>query len=307
MPMKSLVFAIACLCASALAAADDVRELAPGIWRIAGKNAAIDSGNGGVIATTGVIATGAGVIVIDPGPSARRAAALVSLIGSLTKEPVRWVIDTHPHPENVLGNSGFPEAVVIASAPAAALMKTRCTICLQRLVEQLGEDAMRGTTSRVPDRMVADGETATFGTRQLRFLVFANAHSRGDLAVLLPEEAILFAGGLVNDRRVPDMREAGLSSWIAAIDVLQKATPRILVPGHGSATDPALIARFSEYLTDLRTACDRDIARGGDAGSSGARLLLPAYAKWAEYTVQHPLNVAHAYREREDAVMFGDK
>jgi glyoxylase-like metal-dependent hydrolase (beta-lactamase superfamily II) len=196
---------------------------------------------------------------------------------------------------------------VIASAPAAALMKTRCTTCLQRLVEQLGDDAMRGTTSRVPDRIVADGETAMFGTRRLRFMVFAKAHSPGDLAVLLPQEEILFAGGLINDRRVPDLREAGLSEWIAAIDTLQKSAPRIIVPGHGSATDPALATRFSAYLTDLRAACDKDIAGGGNAGSSGARLSLPEYAQWVEYAAQHPLNVAHAYREREDALMFGDK
>lgn len=309
--MKSFLFAIACLCAPVFAASsaapEDVRELAPGVWRIAGGNAAISPGNGGVIVTTGVIATGVGVIVIDPGPSMRRSDALTSLIATLTKEPVRWIIDTHPHPENVLGNSGFPDALVIASAPAAALMKIRCTTCLQHLSEQLGEEAMRGTISRVPTRIVADNEAATFGMRKLRFLVFANAHSRGDLAILLLEEGILFAGGLVNDRRIPDLREADLSKWITALVTLQNTSPRIVVPGHGSATDVNLIGQFSNYLTDLRTACDRDIAQGGDAGSSGARLMLPAYAQWAEYTVQHPLDVAHAYREREDALMLGNQ
>lgn len=56
MLMKSFLFAIAFSCAPVFAAspaaAEDVRELAPGVWRIAGENAASSPANGGVIVTT---------------------------------------------------------------------------------------------------------------------------------------------------------------------------------------------------------------------------------------------------------------
>ena len=58
MLMKSFLFAIAFSCAPvfaaspAAAAAEDVRELAPGVWRIAGENAASSPANRGVIVTT---------------------------------------------------------------------------------------------------------------------------------------------------------------------------------------------------------------------------------------------------------------
>ncbi len=279
-------------------------RLAAGVWRIAGDNAAINAGNQGAIVNTGVIATGEGVIVIDPGPSQRRAAAIGALIGSVTAEPVRWIIDTHPHPENVLGNSGFPEAEVIASAATAEQMQGRCSLCLQRLVDQLGAPAMRETVIRLPTRIVTDGQTLLLGQRRLRFLVFAQAHSRGDLAVILPDAGVLFAGGLVNDRRVPDLREAALTGWIEALNTLEQLAMPSVVPGHGSATDGAAIGRFGRYLTDLKAACDRDIAQHGDAASSGARLTLPAYRGWAEYDAQHRFNVARAYREREDAQLM---
>lgn len=109
-----------------------IESLAAGIWRIAGDNAAISTGNQGAIVNTGVISTGEGVIVIDPGPSQRRAVTIGALIRSVTSEPVRWIIDTHPHPENVLGNSGFAQAEVIASAPTAEQMQGRCALCQQR-------------------------------------------------------------------------------------------------------------------------------------------------------------------------------
>ena len=219
---------------------------------------------------------------------------------------MRWIIDTHPHPENVLGNSGFAQAEIIASAATAEQMQGRCSICLQRLVDQLGAPAMRDTVIRLPTRIVTDGQTLVLGQRRLRFLVFAQAHSRGDLAVILPDAGVLFAGGLVNDRRIPDLREAALTGWIDALHTLEKLAMPSVVPGHGSATDGAAIGRFGRYLTDLKAACDRDIAQRGDAASSGARLVLPAYSDWAEYATQHRFNVARAYREREDAQLMGN-
>lgn len=166
---------------------------------------------------------------------------------------------------------------------------------------------MRATTVRLPTRTVADGDSLTLGTRRLRFLVFPLAHTKGDLAVALPDVGVLFAGGLVNDHRVPDMHEATLSGWISALGVLEKQALPIVVPGHGAATDGNLVTRFSAYLLDLRAACDRDIAAGGDAATSGARLALPQYSAWVEYAAQHRFNVAHAYREREDAQLMGEK
>ena len=325
--MKLRLFAIPLLCLSLLgetsaaapltistdsagkgrAGRNSIAVLAPGVWRIAGDNAAFSADNQGAIVNTGVISTGEGVIVIDPGPSQRRAVVVNELIRTVTKEPVRWIIDTHPHPENVLGNSGFSQAQIIASEATAEQMRGRCSLCLQRLVDQLGAPTMQDTVIRLPSIIVADGQTLVLGQRRLRFLVFAQAHSRGDTAVVLTDAGIVFAGGLLNDHRVPDLREAALDGWIMALEVLQKLAMPLIVPGHGTATDGVAIRRFASYLTDLKAACDTDIARHGDAASSGARLELAQYADWAEYPLQHRLNVARIYREREDAQLLGDK
>lgn len=289
------------------AVAADLTELGPGVWRVAGENASISPANLGAVVNTGIIATGEGVIIIDPGPTLVQGQVIAALVKTLTAEPIRWIIDTHAHPENVLANSAFPNATIIASTAAAKLMADRCTTCLQRLTDQLGEVNTRGTQVRLPTRLVQNGEVMTLGERELQFVVFPRAHTRGDLAVLLTQSAILFAGGLVNDARMPDLREATLSSWIAAVDALKRLSLRSVVPGHGPATDVAVLRRFGAYLTDLRTACDRDIALRGDAASSGTRLTLAQYDRWVDYALQHPLNVVHAYREREDAQLMGEE
>lgn len=308
--LKSIPFTIVWLATllylPSTSAAETLQMLAPGVWRVAGDNAVISLSNQGAIVNTGIIATGDGVIVIDPGPSLHRGLAIDAIVKGLTKEPVRWIIDTHAHPENVLGNSAFPQATVIASKPAAELMQSRCRLCLERLTAQLGQESMAGTSIELPTRLVKNGESIQLGRRQLRFLVFARAHTRGDLAVVMPTEKILFAGGLVNDRRVADLHEATLSGWIKALSSLQENAFPVVVPGHGEATDSGVIERFAAYLVDLRNACDADIANGGNAASSGGRLTLPRYRDWVDYAAQHPLNVGHAYREREDAQLQGE-
>ena len=304
LPLLLIIWMLICCCP---AASSELLKLAPGVWRVGGENTAITPANLGAIANTGIIATGEGLIVIDPGPTQARGQVIAAFARTISAEPVLWIVNTHAHPENVLANSAFPQAIVIASTAAADLMKGRCATCLQRLTDQIGEPATRGTTIRVPTRLVHHGEVIQLGQRVLQFQVFDRAHTRGDLAVLLPESGILFAGGLVNDERVPDLREATLSGWIEAVDSLQKLSLQKVVPGHGPATDVAVLGRFAFYLTDLRLACDNDIAQRGDAANSGARLGLPKYRDWAEYAVQHPLNVGHAYREREDAQLMGTK
>jgi glyoxylase-like metal-dependent hydrolase (beta-lactamase superfamily II) len=290
---------LAGLCASSLAsAADDIRQLAPGIWRVAAGQA--------TAATTGIIATGRGVIVVDPGPNRRRGLAIAAIARRLTHEPVRWVIDTHAHPENVLANAAFPGAEIIASARTAQLMTQRCPICRQRLTSELGAAAMAGTRIRLPTRQVVDGELLQLGRRQLRFQVFSQGHIEGNLALTVIDAGVLFAGGLANDRLVPQMRDASLAGWVEALAALQASEPRQVVPGHGMATGPRVLADFSAYLLALRDACDDDIRRLGQAASASARIGLPQFAGWQRYAEQHPLNVGHAYREREDALLSAD-
>ena len=122
--LRALLVAGTLVC-SYVAAADELLQLAPGVWRVEGTNAAISPANLGAIANTGIVATGEGLIVIDPGPTLARGQVIAGLAGSVSAEPVRWVIDSHAHPENVLANGAFPQAVVIASSAAADLMRAR--------------------------------------------------------------------------------------------------------------------------------------------------------------------------------------
>ena len=74
------------------------RALAPGVWVVEGANADFSPANGCNIINTGFIATGAGVVVINTGPSRRYGEQLRALIARTTREPVRAGDPPEPAP-----------------------------------------------------------------------------------------------------------------------------------------------------------------------------------------------------------------
>ncbi|MBL8333873.1 MAG: MBL fold metallo-hydrolase, partial [Rubrivivax sp.] len=68
------------------------RALAPGVWVVEGDNADFSVANGCNIINTGFIATGAGVVVVNTGPSRLYGEQLRRLIARTTSEPVAQVL-----------------------------------------------------------------------------------------------------------------------------------------------------------------------------------------------------------------------
>jgi len=81
------------------------------------------------------------------------------------------------------------------------------------------------------------------------------AHSNEDLALMVRDDGVLFAGDLVFIGRVPFVGDADSAGWIAAMDKLIALKPAVLVPGHGSPSrNPAKDLVFTrDYLKFLRT------------------------------------------------------
>ena len=233
-------------------------ELAAGVYMLPGAKGEPDATNLGRVGNAGFIVGRSGVLAIDTGTSYLHGRALLAAISSVTDKPVRLALVTHTRQEFLFGGAAFRErGIPIAMHQAAAdLMASRCDGCLKTLRATLGDDAMRGTTMYQADIRYTDPmavEAAALIGRSLQILYFGHSSGQGDIAVFDPRTGTLFAGGLLDAQRIPDVVDSDLPRWREALRSLQALPLETIVPGHGPAGSKRMITQVEQYLAALTT------------------------------------------------------
>lgn len=295
-------------------ASDEAQELAPGVFMLRGASGEIGPDNLGRTGNVGFIVGPGGVIVVDCGVSARHGRAVLAAIRRRTALPIRQLVLTHVRQEFLFGAAAFEaEGIpVLMHRSAARLMAARCETCLKTLIRVLGADEMAATRVIRPQLLVDPAEAgapallADIG-RPLRLLAAGrDGHSSGpgDLALLDERSGTLLAGGWLDADTIPDVQDADFNGWREALATAAQLKPQVIIPGHGPAAGPGLIATIARYLDQLeaRTA---ELLQAGTALSEVAdETRLPEFAGWDQYDSIHRRNASVVFLRQERALML---
>ena len=195
----------------------------------------------------------------------------------------------------------------------AALMASRCETCLKTLRQTLGDAAMRGTTIYKADQEYEATHDLQLIGRTVRVLSFGHSSGPGDSAVLDLHSGVLFAGGLLDVQRIPDIQDSDLGGWKKALHELRMlgsplavGTPRVtrFVPGHGPAARAHAVDEVDRYLVALEANVRALLAAGTSLLDVPEACELPAYEGWDQYDTIHRRNASVAFLRFERELMF---
>lgn len=284
------------------AAGASVLEVAPGVFVHRGRNELISPTNHGDISNPGFVVGRDGVAVIDTGGSPVVGRSLKEAIAAVTKAPVRYVINTHMHPDHVFGNVAFEggDAVFVGHHKLARGLTARADRYLAINKELLGPEAFAGTKIITPSLAVGDRLTLDLGDRTLELTAHPTAHTDNDLTVADSASGTVFMGDLIFVEHIPTI-DGSIKGWMALLERFSAEPPVRVVPGHGphALAWPEASAPIRRYLAAVAADVRAMIKQGktlAEATETAGRSEKDAWVLFEEY---HKRNVSAAFAELE--------
>jgi hypothetical protein len=268
----------------------------------------------------GVVITDEGILMVNP-PQELDRILVADALSRISSKRVRWIIFTDPR------YSGSTGARYYAEQGAQRLSGTRCRSLSAKTADTGSKDIAKSETKSGSTKepipfpwIVFDRQMHLFPSNiEIRMVELQhNAHTGGDVVVLVPSEKVLFAGELFEAARYPDIdvdSEGSALDWIdgfkQVIDTMpllksaipqakleSKAKPKskpepdkaleegiTIISAHGSSSN----LQNMKDLLDAAQKLRNDISKAIKAGRSCSKFLAsPAADPYRGYSNFEP-------------------
>jgi len=211
-----------------------------------------------------------GVFLIDD-QYAPLTARIVAAIRSLSDEPIRFLVNTHMHPDHTGGNENFGRM--------GTMIFGHDNVRSQMLAAEYAEEPPLITFS--------DDMSFHINGEVVHVFKVPNAHTNGDVFIKFQGSNVIHTGDVYRTTTFPYIDVANGGSYLGTIEALNVLIEKSdadtkIVPGHGGVSNVEEVTAFRDMLVVIR---DRVAAAIRDGKSleeiQGAGLTAEYDERWA--------------------------
>lgn len=203
------------------------------------------SGDGGNVA---VWSGPDGVVLVDDG-LASAAPRLLEAVARIAPGPLRFVVNTHWHPDHAGGNEAAGRAGAVLVAHEAA----RSDMAMPQVSEEYAVRVPPSPRVALPVITLTDTASLHLNGDQLRIVHIAAAHTDGDVVIWWQHANAVHLGDVFDNSGYPFVDLANGGSLAGIVAVLEGTLSRadaetVIIPGHGPVAGRAELAEYRDML-----------------------------------------------------------
>ena len=215
-------------------------------------------GQGGTI---GILVGPDGILMVDS-QFAPLSQKILAAIRQVSNQPIRFLIDTHVHPDHTGGNENFAKmgAVIFAREELRERLIHPAPAANGTVPAGAPAAALPVVTYESPVTFHMDGEEA-------RLIPIPRAHTDGDTLIFFPNNDVIMCGDFYRSIQYPNIDRANGGSLNGMLDglgiLVGLAGPNTkIVPGHGPVVGRAEVIAARDMILAIRDRVAQMVAQG---------------------------------------------
>jgi glyoxylase-like metal-dependent hydrolase (beta-lactamase superfamily II) len=237
-----------------------------------------------LVPNVGYVVGDKAVLVIDTGMGPKNGAAVSEVAQKLAGGTrTVYLVPTHFHPEHDLGAQAFPASTKLIRSEDQQKDIAEFGLQLAKVFAGRGPvyaELLKDADYRKPDITFAKDYDLDLGGVHAKLIAMGPNHTRGDMAIFVEPDRVLFAGDLAM-KAEPAFASpySSVKQWLGSLDKLEALKPALIVPSHGPNGDVSFITGYRNYLTDIRdrTAAEKRAGKTEDQAVQAVSAALPNY------------------------------